>query len=215
MHASIMETASPCHLLYVSSPSPRPRSCNKKLLLHQRLPPPPAARSTAEAACPGKPASDHGRAAPPYRSLRELARRHGPVMQLRLGTVPTVVVSSAEAAREVLKTHDAACCSRPDTPGARRLSYGHKDVAFAPYSDCWHEMRKLFVVELLSMRRVQVDKLIGRLSSSGGKQVFLEDHIFGLMDGVIGTVAFGNIYGTEQFAHTKHFHDVVDEAMGV
>lgn len=136
-------------------------------------------------------------------------------MQLRLGTVPTVVVSSAEAAREVLKTHDAACCSRPDTPGARRLSYGHKDVAFAPYSDCWHEMRKLFVVELLSMRRVQVDKLIGRLSSSGGKQVFLEDHIFGLMDGVIGTVAFGNIYGTEQFAHTKHFHDVVDEAMGV
>jgi 4-hydroxyphenylacetaldehyde oxime monooxygenase len=45
--------------------------------------------------------------------------------------------------------------------------------------------------------------------------VFLEDHIFGLMDGVIGTVAFGNIYGTEQFAQRKHFHDVVDEAMGV
>jgi hypothetical protein len=55
----------------------------------------------------------------PHRSLRDLARRHGPVMQLRLGMVPTVVVSSAEAAREVLKTHDAACCSRPDTPGAR------------------------------------------------------------------------------------------------
>ncbi|CAN6297043.1 unnamed protein product [Urochloa humidicola] len=33
------------------------------------------------------------------------------------------------------------------------------------------------------------------------------------MDGVIGTVAFGNIYGTEQFAHKKHFHDVLDEAM--
>jgi 4-hydroxyphenylacetaldehyde oxime monooxygenase len=91
----------------------------------------------------------------PHRSLRELARRHGPVMQLWLGTVPTVAVSSAEAAREVLKTHDAACCSRPDTPGARRLSYGHKDVAFVPYSDYWREMRKLFIVELLSMRRVQ------------------------------------------------------------
>ncbi|CAL4937102.1 unnamed protein product [Urochloa decumbens] len=160
----------------------------------------------------------------PHRSLWKMAQQHGPVMLLRLGSVPAVVVSSAAAAREVMKTHDADCCSRPDTPGARRLSYGHKDVGFAPYSEYWREMRKLFIVELLSMRRVQaawyareaqVDKLIGRLSSSGGKQVILEDHIFGLMDGIIGTVAFGNIYGTEQFAHKKHFHDVVEEAMGV
>nr|TKV90177.1 hypothetical protein SEVIR_9G011200v2 [Setaria viridis] len=216
MHASIMETAAPCHLLYISSASPRPRSCNKKLLLHQRPPPPPAARSTAEAACPacpGQPASDHGHAAPPEPPRAGASPRAGDAAAAGHGADAGGVVGGG--AREVLKTHDAACCSRPDTPGARRLSYDHKDVAFTPYSDCWREMRKLFVVELLSMRRVQVDKLIRRLSSSGGKQVFLEDHIFGLMDGVIGTVAFGNIYGTEQFAHTKHFHDVVDEAMGV
>ncbi|RCV39930.1 hypothetical protein SETIT_9G010600v2 [Setaria italica] len=160
----------------------------------------------------------------PHRSLGELARRHGPVMLLRLGSAPTVVVSSAEAAREVLKTHDAACCSRPDTPGARRLSYGYKDVAFAPYSDCWREMRKLIVVKLLNARRVQatwpaskaeVDKLIGRLSSGGRRPVYLEDHIFTLMDGIVGTVALGSIYGSEQFAHKKHFHDLFDEAMAV
>jgi 4-hydroxyphenylacetaldehyde oxime monooxygenase len=65
------------------------------------------------------------------------------------------VVSSAEAAREVMKARDADCCSRPDTPGARRLSYDHKDVAFSPYGDYWREMRKLFVVEFLSARRVR------------------------------------------------------------
>ncbi|PUZ36064.1 hypothetical protein GQ55_9G010100 [Panicum hallii var. hallii] len=160
----------------------------------------------------------------PHRSLRALARQHGPVMQLRLGSVPTVVVSSAEAAREVMKAHDADCCSRPDTPGARRMSYGHKDVASAPYGECWREMRRLFVVELLSMRRVhatwyareaEVDKLIGRLSSAGGIPVYLQDHIFRLMDGIIGTVALGSIYGSEQFAHKKHFHVLFDEAMGV
>ncbi|KAL5209300.1 hypothetical protein ABZP36_004923 [Zizania latifolia] len=91
----------------------------------------------------------------PHRSLRELARRHGPVMLLRLGTVPTVVVSSAEAAREVMKAHDADCCSRPVSPGPKRLSYDLKNVAFAPYDDYWREMRKLFIVELLSMRRVK------------------------------------------------------------
>ncbi|CAN6314461.1 unnamed protein product [Urochloa humidicola] len=158
----------------------------------------------------------------PHQSLRDLALRHGPAMLLRLGTVPTLVVSSAAAAREVMKARDADCCSRPDTAGARRLSYEHKDVAFAPYSEYWREMRKLFVVEFLSARRVQasryareaqVDKLIARLAGAGGDAVLLEDHIFALMDGVIGTVAFGNIYGTEQFAHKKHFHDVLDEAM--
>ncbi|CAL4937099.1 unnamed protein product [Urochloa decumbens] len=121
-----------------------------------------------------------------------------------------------------MKARDADCCSRPDTAGARRLSYEHKDVAFAPYSDYWRAMRKLFVVEFLSARRVQasryareaqVDKLIARLGGAAEKVIQLEDHIFALMDGVIGTVAFGNIYGTEQFAHKKHFHDVLDEAM--
>nr|XP_034573305.1 4-hydroxyphenylacetaldehyde oxime monooxygenase-like [Setaria viridis]TKV90169.1 hypothetical protein SEVIR_9G010866v2 [Setaria viridis] len=59
----------------------------------------------------------------------------------------TVVVSSTEAAREVMKTHDADCCSRRDTPGTRRLSYGHKDLVCAPYGEYWREM--------LSMRRVE------------------------------------------------------------
>jgi 4-hydroxyphenylacetaldehyde oxime monooxygenase len=91
----------------------------------------------------------------PHRNLRELARQHGSVMLLRLGTVPTVVVSSAEAAREVMKVHDADCCSRPVSPGPKRLSYDLKNVAFAPYGEYWREMRKLFIVELLSMRRVK------------------------------------------------------------
>ncbi|EEC81053.1 hypothetical protein OsI_23849 [Oryza sativa Indica Group] len=36
----------------------------------------------------------------PHQAMRDLARRHGPVMMLRLGEVPTLVVSSPEAARE-------------------------------------------------------------------------------------------------------------------
>ncbi|CAN6361284.1 unnamed protein product [Urochloa humidicola] len=165
--------------------------------------------------------------APPHRSLRDLARRHGApaVMSLRLGTVPAVVVSSAAAARDVLRTHDADCCSRPDTPGPRRLSYEHNDVAFSPYSEQWRERRRLMVAEFLSKRRIQdtwyareaeVEKLISRLSSAGGNPVILEEHVFAYMDGIVGTVAFGNIYGAEHFAYRKEqFHRVVDEAMVV
>ncbi|TVU47058.1 hypothetical protein EJB05_06636, partial [Eragrostis curvula] len=160
----------------------------------------------------------------PHRSLWKLARRHGPVMMLRLGRVRTVVVSSAEAAREVLMTHDADCCNRPDTPGPRRLSYDHKDVTFGPYSKHWRDRRKLFVVEFLSKRRVQatwyareaeMEKLISRLTSAEARPVSMEDHIFEYMNSIIGTVAFGNVYVTKQFTHKKHFHDAIDEAMRV
>jgi 4-hydroxyphenylacetaldehyde oxime monooxygenase len=159
----------------------------------------------------------------PHQNLRELARRHGPVMLLRLGTVSTVVVSSAEAAREMLKVHDVDCCSRPASVGPKRLSYGFKDVAFAPYGAYWREMRRLVIVELLSTRRVkaawsareqQVDKLVANLTRAAGEPVALDEHTLGLSDGIIGTVALGSIYGTEWFAdRERRFLHVLREGV--
>ncbi|KAM3296014.1 hypothetical protein ACQJBY_038376 [Aegilops geniculata] len=91
----------------------------------------------------------------PHRALRELAGRHGPVMLLRFGAVPTLVVSSAEAAREVLKTHDAAFASRHLTPTLAVFSRGGHDILFSPYGDLWRQLRRVCVLELLSARRVQ------------------------------------------------------------
>jgi hypothetical protein len=54
--------------------------------------------------------------APPPHKLRDLSRRHGPLMLLRLGALPVVVASSAAAAREVAKTHDLAFATRPISP---------------------------------------------------------------------------------------------------
>ncbi|KAK1600895.1 hypothetical protein QYE76_018414 [Lolium multiflorum] len=150
----------------------------------------------------------------PHRNLRDLARRHGPLMLLRLGATRMLVVSSASAAREVLQTHDADCCSRTAGPGPKLLSYGFKDVAFAPYGEQWREMRKLFVKEFVSMRRVkaawgarqaQVEKLMAGLTPN--TPVALGERIYGLVNGIICTVAFGNVYGAEMF------HRVLGEAL--
>ncbi|KAG8100099.1 hypothetical protein GUJ93_ZPchr0013g35397 [Zizania palustris] len=160
----------------------------------------------------------------PHRSMHQLARNHGPVMLLRLGRVPAVVVSTPELAREVMRTHDADCCSRPGSPGPSRLSYGLKDVAFAPYGDYWREMRKLFVVEMLRAKRVQsiwdareahVDRMISNLERAAvaARPANLSEEIFAHVDGIIGTTAFGSVYGSEQFWNREHFQHVLDEAM--
>ncbi|KAI7756484.1 hypothetical protein M8C21_031046, partial [Ambrosia artemisiifolia] len=42
----------------------------------------------------------------PHLSLRNLAEKYGPVMMLHFGSVPVLVITSAKAAQEILKTHD-------------------------------------------------------------------------------------------------------------
>ncbi|TVU26346.1 hypothetical protein EJB05_28887, partial [Eragrostis curvula] len=86
--------------------------------------------------------------------MRDLARRHGPVMLLRIGQVATVVVSSREAAREVMKTLDTALASRPLSPTISAITNGGRDIICAPYGDHWRQLRKIAVTELLSARRV-------------------------------------------------------------
>ncbi|KAF7004754.1 hypothetical protein CFC21_019953 [Triticum aestivum] len=55
----------------------------------------------------------------PHRSLARLAKIHGPLMSIRLGTVTTVVVSSPAMAREFLQRHDSVLATRsvPDATG--------------------------------------------------------------------------------------------------
>ncbi|PIA50633.1 hypothetical protein AQUCO_01200085v1 [Aquilegia coerulea] len=62
----------------------------------------------------------------PHRSLRSLSRKHGPLMLLYLGQTPALIVSSADTAKEVIKTQDFNFCNRPRMSFAERLFYSNK-----------------------------------------------------------------------------------------
>ncbi|RID77740.1 hypothetical protein BRARA_A00623 [Brassica rapa] len=102
----------------------------------------------------------HQLAGLPHRCFHHLSIKYGPVVLLHLGSVPTVVISSSEAAEEVLRIHDLGCCNRPKTVATRKLSYGFKDISFAQYGEYWREMRKLAVIELFSLKKVHSFKNI-------------------------------------------------------
>ena len=91
----------------------------------------------------------------PHRSLRVLSSKYGPLMLLHLGHVPTLVVSSAEMAREIMKTHEIVFSNRPKTTAANIFTYGCVNVGFAPYGDYWKHVKKVALLQLLSLKRVQ------------------------------------------------------------
>uniref|UniRef100_A0A0E0FIT6 Cytochrome P450 n=1 Tax=Oryza nivara TaxID=4536 RepID=A0A0E0FIT6_ORYNI len=137
----------------------------------------------------------------PHRALRSLAAAHGPVLLLRLGRVPVVVVSSAAAAEEVMRTRDLEFASRPRVAMAERLLYGGRDVAFAPYGEYWRQARRICVVHLLSARRVlsfrrvreeEAAALVARVRAAAGGAVDLVEHLTAYSNTVVSRAVFGD-----------------------
>ncbi|GLJ45522.1 hypothetical protein SUGI_0958420 [Cryptomeria japonica] len=91
----------------------------------------------------------------PHQSMAELAKKYGPIMFLRLGSVPTVVATSPAMAKEFLKTHDLIFANRPTSSVSKIMAYESRDVVLAPYGEYWRQMRKLCTMELLSAKRTE------------------------------------------------------------
>uniref|UniRef100_A0A0D9UYJ4 Cytochrome P450 n=1 Tax=Leersia perrieri TaxID=77586 RepID=A0A0D9UYJ4_9ORYZ len=137
----------------------------------------------------------------PHRKLRSLAASHGAVMLLRLGgAAPTVVASSPAAAREAMRTRDAAFASRAPVRMAQRLIYG-RDMVFAPYGEYWRQARRVAVLHLLSPNRVasfrllrerEVAALLAGVRLAAGAVVNLSNALMSYANGVISRAAFGD-----------------------
>lgn len=98
----------------------------------------------------------------PHDSLQSLAKIYGPIMSLKLGQVPTVVVSSPEAAEQILKTHDTVFASRPKVQSTDPFKKGVRGVVFAEYGPYWRYVRKVCTLQLLSASRVQMSAPLRR-----------------------------------------------------
>ncbi|CAL5444672.1 unnamed protein product [Camellia sinensis] len=165
----------------------------------------------------------------PHRTLRSLAQKYGPLMQLHFGSVPVLVVSSAVAAREIMKTHDLAFSSRPKTINGSKIVYDCKDVAFSPYGEHWRQVRSICVVHLLSNRMVQsfrnvreeetalmIEKIKNFSSSSSSSLVNLTDMFVTLTNDIVCRVALGRKYsGTTGGKNFKELLATLGELIGV
>ncbi|KAG9443571.1 hypothetical protein H6P81_014911 [Aristolochia fimbriata] len=136
-------------------------------------------------------------------ALRDLAYEHGPLMHLQLGEIPTLVVTSIEAAKEILKTHDQNFAYRPLMPTMRYHTYEFKDMMMAPYGAYWRQIRKICVVEVLSAKRVESFRFIREeemlnlmqavsTAAEAKSPVNLTGEMYSAISNVLARAAFGD-----------------------
>ncbi|KAM5576334.1 trimethyltridecatetraene synthase-like [Rosa sericea] len=165
----------------------------------------------------------------PHQSLHKLSQTYGPIMQLKFGSRPVVIASSAEMAKQFLKTHDHVFASRPQTAAGKHLTYNYLDVTWAPYGDYWRQGRKIFITELFSSKRLEsfeyirveeIRAFVSRLCALSGKPVMLKEHISRLTLSTVSRIVLGKDYFSQTDIQTsvvtlKRFQDMLDELVSL
>ncbi|KAK2453651.1 cytochrome P450 71D11 [Trifolium repens] len=149
----------------------------------------------------------------PHRKLSDLAKIYGPLMHLQLGEISAIVVSSAEYAKEILKTHDVIFASRPKLLATEILSYGFTDIAFSPYGNYWRQLRKICTMELFTQKRVssfepireeELTNLIERIDSQQGSIINITQLVVSSTFNIISRAVFGNKCRVQEFVSLEN-----------
>ncbi|KAK8468531.1 hypothetical protein PHAVU_006G054500 [Phaseolus vulgaris] len=140
-------------------------------------------------------------------------------MHLQLGEVSTIVISTPECAKEVMKTHDINFATRPKLPTVDVFSYNCTDIAFSPYGYYWRQLRKICTLELLSLKRVnsfqpiredELSNLVKWIDSEKGSPINLTQALLSSIYTIISRSAFGKKYKDQE-----NFITVVKKSMKV
>ncbi|KAL1568000.1 cytochrome P450 71AU50-like isoform X1 [Salvia divinorum] len=159
----------------------------------------------------------------PHQNLQRIARDHGPIMYMRFGFAPIIVVSSPQAAELFLKTHDLVFATRPPHQAAKYLSWDQRNLVFGAYSPYWRNMRKLCTIEVLStlkvnsfrpMRREELALFVESLKEASRLHISvdLSEKVPSLTAEMSCRTVFGKKYNDKDIDE-RGFKAVIQEAM--
>lgn len=110
-----------------------------------------------------------------FKCFMEWAQTYGPVMSVWMGSTLNVVVSSTEAAKEMLKEKDQALSSRPLTRAAARFSRNGQDLIWADYGPHYVKVRKVCTLELFTPKRLESLKAVREDEASAMVESLFKD----------------------------------------
>ncbi|XP_057501864.1 cytochrome P450 81Q32-like [Actinidia eriantha] len=97
---------------------------------------------------------------PIHRTLAAIAKHHGPVLFLKFGSRPVLLVSSPSAVEECFTKNDIVFANRPKLLAGKHLGYDYTTLVWASYGPHWRNLRRIASVEILSTHRLEMFNLI-------------------------------------------------------
>nr|ASW21049.1 cytochrome P450 CYP71D2 [Scutellaria baicalensis] len=160
----------------------------------------------------------------PHRIFRDLAVKHGPLINLHLGELPWLIVSSVDVAKQVMRTHDIVFANRPPSLVATAISYNYTNLGMASYGEHWRHLKKIATLELLSVKRVRSFRAIREeenfnmakhIASGAGSMVDLSRRGYLLSFEVTTRATIGKKTDQEQKAITSAITDILKLGSGL
>ncbi|KAF6176218.1 hypothetical protein GIB67_023509 [Kingdonia uniflora] len=168
---------------------------------------------------------------PLYKSLQTLTEKYGPIIFLKFGPRPVLVVSSTSAIEECFTKNDIVFANRVRSVSGDHLSYNYSVLAWVPYGHKWRNLRRITAIEAFStnslqrsacIRNEEVQFLIRGLfeATNGGSQkvdlkITLTELTFNvIMRGIAGKRCFESGMDKEEKKHVlKYFKETFVPAM--
>ncbi|KAL2232633.1 isoflavone 2'-hydroxylase-like [Sesamum indicum] len=91
----------------------------------------------------------------PHRALQALSNKYGPILYLRFGCLPILLVSSPSAAEECFSKNDVIFANRPESIANKILGYNCTTIGFSPYGNHWRNLRRLTTIQVFSSASLQ------------------------------------------------------------
>ncbi|KAJ1435843.1 Cytochrome P450 [Sesbania bispinosa] len=125
----------------------------------------------------------------PQQTLAKLADLYGPIMRVKIGQGTTIMISSADMAKEILQTNDALLSDRTVPDNTTTHKHNQFSLVFLPVSPLWQDLRKICHHNLFSnktldgsqdLRRKKLQDLLNDMHKSsltGDEQLILEERL--------------------------------------
>ncbi|CAK9159107.1 unnamed protein product, partial [Ilex paraguariensis] len=86
----------------------------------------------------------------PHRTLQSLSSHYGPIVFLRFGSRPVLLVSSPSIAEQLFTQLDVIFANRPNFLASKHVTYNNTTLGFSPYGDHWRNIRRVTTIQIFS-----------------------------------------------------------------
>ncbi|KAI3936656.1 hypothetical protein MKX01_034085, partial [Papaver californicum] len=161
-----------------------------------------------------------------HKKLVEVQKKYGPIFMVRMGAVNTLVIASADASMELIKTHHQSFINRHIT---KRLlppdDKSFKATAWSPYGTSWRINRRLYSTlfsrtamnNTLGKRRQFVDKIIQWISveEKEGRSVEIKHLTLVAFVNLLGNLFFSKDVMDLKSSTGSELYQLLGEIVGV